>query len=597
MDRTSVVTDPTERTSNVEQFMPTFEKSNSKRAFLKDMKLRGKLILGFGLVLLMMIFSSGFSLYQNMQMEKATAAIAQDAMPLGRLAEDLLTQLVNEESGIRGFVVSGDVNYLASYSAGKDEIQKDLDKIAVYLPSHPGMAELMERGQPLIDQAQVYFLQQIESVQRGDMVGARLKIGSTKATTDGFRAVNNDIRQEIDRITQSALNQSQMASKRAQISLGIITIVGILWGLLVALVLSRMIANPLAKVSGTMERIAKGDFTFDHIVINGRDEIGMMVDSVNRMKENLRSLIQNSKESALQIATSAQEMSASTTEATKSVEQVAFTAQNMAQGASEQAIQAQEAARMVENITCSISDVTQRIEEIAKSSEQAQVLVEDGFSAIQNQNEKMKENLAATEKVVSATEDLVNQSHEVGRILETISAIAGQTNLLALNAAIEAARAGEQGRGFAVVAEEVRKLAEGSAQSTHEIAVILQKIQAGAEAAAREMDNTRQIVEGQNSAVIRTDQIFREISGAVGDMVEKIGAVNVSAEQIDTSAKGIAETIASISAVAEGTAAAAEEASASTEEQSAITEQIAESAASLAGLGNTLQSAISSFKI
>ena len=597
MDRTAVMIEPTEGTSKASESKPPVHKGNRKRALLKDLKLQSKLILGFGLVLLMMIISSAFSLYQNVQMEKATAAIAQDAMPLGRLADDLLTQLVNEESAARGYVVSGDSSYLAPYYAGKDQIQKDLEDIAIFLPSHPEIAALMARGQPLIEQAQVYFLEQITLVQLGDISKARLKIGSTKATTDGYRAVNNDMRQEIDRITQNALNQSQIANQRAQLSLLILTIVSIVWGLLVALVLARMIAKPLAKVSRTMERVAEGDLTFDQIVIDGRDEIGMMVDSVNQMQANLRSLIQRSKESAWQIATSAQEMSASTEEATKSVEQVTSTVQNMAQGANEQAIQAQEAASMVENITQAISEIRQRIEEIAKSSEQTQVLVGDGFSAIQNQNDKMKENLAATEKVDKATDDLVNQSHEVGRILETISAIAGQTNLLALNAAIEAARAGEHGRGFAVVAEEVRKLAEGSAQSTREIAEILQKIQAGAEAAAREMDNTRQIVDGQNSAVFRTDQIFREISASVGEMVEKIGAVNASAEQIDTSAKGITVTIASISAVAEETAAATEEASASTEEQSAITQQIAASAASLAGLGQTLQSAIASFKI
>lgn len=597
MDRTAVMIEPTEGTSKANESKPPVHKSNRKRALLKDLKLQSKLILGFGLVLLMMIISSAFSLYQNVQMEKATAAIAQDAMPLGRLADDLLTQLVNEESAARGYVVSGDSSYLAPYYAGKDQIQKDLEDIAIFLPSHPEIAALMARGQPLIEQAQVYFLEQITLVQLGDISKARLKIGSTKATTDGYRAVNNDMRQEIDRITQNALNQSQIANQRAQLSLLILTIVSIVWGLLVALVLARMIAKPLAKVSRTMERVAEGDLTFDQIVIDGRDEIGMMVDSVNQMQANLRSLIQRSKESAWQIATSAQEMSASTEEATKSVEQVTSTVQNMAQGANEQAIQAQEAASMVENITQAISEIRQRIEEIAKSSEKTQVLVGDGFSAIQNQNDKMKENLAATEKVDKATDDLVNQSHEVGRILETISAIAGQTNLLALNAAIEAARAGEHGRGFAVVAEEVRKLAEGSAQSTREIAEILQKIQAGAEAAAREMDNTRQIVDGQNSAVFRTDQIFREISASVGEMVEKIGSVNASAEQIDTSAKGITVTIASISAVAEETAAATEEASASTEEQSAITQQIAASAASLAGLGQTLQSAIASFKI
>lgn len=573
------------------------KKEKKKHSRLMDIKLRGKLVLGFGLVLLMMIISSGVSLYENKQMEKATAAIAKDAMPLGRIADEIFTQIINQESGVRGYLVSGDTNYLAPYNTAKDQIENDLKEIDVFLPAHPGMASLMDSGKALIDTAQKHFVEQIDLIKQGDMVNARLKIGSTSATTNGFRKLNNDIDKEIDRITQEALDQSKAANDRAELSLGIFTTSGLIFGILVALALARMIVNPLTKVSQTMERIAQGDLTQEQIEISGHDEIGLMVHSVNQMTENLRALVQRTKDSALLIASSAQEMSASTNEASKSVEQVTLTIQNMAQGANEQALQAQEAAHLVEDITHSISEVTTSIEEIAGNSEQAQTLVKDGLSAIQDQNNKMKENLTATEKVAQATGDLVKQSHEVGRILDTISAIADQTNLLALNAAIEAARAGEHGRGFAVVAEEVRKLAEGSAQATREIAEILKKIQSGAETAAQEMDMTRGIVEAQNSAMTRTDQIFREISSAVEDMVVRIGAASESTEQIDNNAKGITGTISSISAVAEQTAAAAEEMSASSEEQSAITEQIAASATSLAELGQELQLAIASFKI
>ena len=573
------------------------QKWKGKHSILKDIKLRSKLILGFGLILLLMTISSGVSLYENIQMEKATAAIAQDAMPLGRIAGDLFTQILNEENGVRGYLLSGDDNYLVPYYAAKDEIQKDLQMLAIYFPAHPQIASLIIRAQPLIDVAQKYFIEEINLVKQSDLITARLRTGSIKVTTDGFRVINEEIRKEIDTITQDALNQSKKANARAQISLEILTFAGLFLGILVALVLARMIANPLAEVSRMMERIAEGDLTQEHIEITGRDEIGIMLHSVNQMTENLRILVRKTKDSVWQIASAAQEMSASTTQATKTVEQVTFTIQNMAQGANEQAIQSQEAARMVEDITHAISDVTTSIEEVTENSKQAQALAKDGLKAIQDQNEKMKESLSATEKVALATEGLVEQSYEVGRILETISAIANQTNLLDLNAAIEAARAGEHGRGFAVVAEEVKKLAEGSERATREIAEILKKIQAGAETAARETENTRQIVAVQNSAMFRTDQVFREISNAVGDMVERIGAVSVSAEQIDSNAKSMTGTISSISAVTEQTAAAAEEASASSEEQSAITEQIAASAATLAGLGQELQSTIASFKI
>lgn len=564
---------------------------------LGGLLLRSKLLLIFSVILFMLILSSGVSLYLNLQMQKAQNHIINEVIPVKTITEDIMTQLIIEESGVRGYIISQDKSYLAPYQAAKTKLNKDLQDFEPYLQVNPDIASLMERGRPLLDVAQKYFEEQVNAVQTGNVTVASLRIGSTSATTDGYHQVNADISKKIEQMTTEAMQASQAASSRAKTSLSILSIAAFVIGLIFALVFARKISKPIVEVSNLVQRIAIGDLTGEALAVTSRDEVGQMTESVNLMKENLRNLIQRTREGAEQISSAAQEFSASTEEASKSVEQVSSAVRDMAKGAGGQAQQAQEAARMVKEINEAILAVNRKIEDTVRHSEQAQALVNEGLNAIQVQDQKMKENAEAVQSVSKATTELVGYAQEVSNILETISNIAAQTNLLALNAAIEAARAGEYGRGFAVVADEVRKLAEGSAQATAEIGGILQKIQGGASAVLLEMERGHTIVAAQGEAVDRTNHIFQEISAAVEDMVERIGEVSASAEQIQGNSLGITDTIEAISAVAQQNAAMAEEASAGSEEQSAITEEIAAAAQALAQLGQSLQAAIAEFKI
>jgi methyl-accepting chemotaxis protein len=562
-----------------------------------NFRLRHKLLAGFSVVILLLIVSNAVSFYLNRQMEQTTKSLVEDVVPVSQLTEDILTQLVEAQSSVRGYAISLNENDLLPYEAALPRLEKDLQEIKVYLPKYPELKSLLDNGRMLIDTARDQYREQIEAIDTRDTAAARAKVASATATIDGYRTIHKEIRREVEGITGEALRKSQEASERAKISLIILTLCAFILGSFVAVVLAGRISNPIIQVSEKLAQIARGDLTAEAMKSSSTDEIGQMVLAVNQMTDNLRTLIIQTKETSDQIASSAEEFSASTEEVTKSVQQVSAAVQSIAEGTDEQALRSQDATGMIQEIVQAVRAVNQKINETLSNSEHANRLVGEGLSALSDQEEKMKQNVMVSNNVSQVITELVCNVQEVGKILETISGIAAQTNLLALNAAVEAARAGEYGHGFAVVADEVRKLAEGSAQASEEIGNILQKIQGRTEDAAREMQYAGEIVEAQNIATQKTSDTFRRISQSVADIVERIGEIGASAGQIEANSVQSSDMLEKVSAFARQNAVLAQEASAGSEEQSATTQEIAASAAYLAQLGQSLQVSVAQFKI
>jgi methyl-accepting chemotaxis protein len=205
-----------------------------------------------------------------------------------------------------------------------------------------------------------------------------------------------------------------------------------------------------------------------------------------------------------------------------------------------------------------MSSTSQEVSDHAAAGEQA-------LEAIVGQMHDLRVN---TDDLADKVNTVGASSKKIGEIVNTINDIAEQTNLLALNAAIEAARAGEHGRGFAVVADEVRKLAEQSAQATAEIAALVRQTQSDIEAAVKEMHEESAHVEQLLSTVRTSEEELHKILVAVNQMTSQIEELTQGLTEVNTGGHEIASA---------------------TEEQAASIQEIASSAHDLTEMAEKLK--------
>ena len=236
--------------------------------------------------------------------------------------------------------------------------------------------------------------------------------------------------------------------------------------------------------------------------------------------------------------------------------QVSSSSQSMAGGASEQ-------ASSLEETSASLEEMSSMTRQNSDNANQANTLMSDAGQIVETGVKAMSE-------MSTAINDIKTSSDETAKIIKTIDEIAFQTNLLALNAAVEAARAGDAGKGFAVVAEEVRNLAQRSAEAAKTTAELIegskQNSDRGVEVATRVADSLEKIQD--SSSKVR--QLISEVSSASREQTQGIDQVNTAVSQMDQ--------------VTQSNAANSEEAASASEELSAQAKELDDMVKTLAGI-------------
>jgi methyl-accepting chemotaxis protein len=262
---------------------------------------------------------------------------------------------------------------------------------------------------------------------------------------------------------------------------------------------------------------------------------------------------------------------------------MAYKAQSLAAHSEELAASGEEVNATVEEVASTANEVASTATAGFENAQRAVVESQKVGQVAQAGNETVKQTVAKIDAIASSTaevaksiQDLHELSSRIGKITNVITGIAEQTNLLALNAAIEAARAGEHGRGFAVVADEVRKLAEQSANATNEINELINQVQVGIGIADSTMQHGVKEVEDGVQLASEAGQALANIIASINEAVGMI-------EDIQEGSKQESEGM--------------EQVAASNEQITSTTQQIAAATQELAQIANQMQVSVAEFKV